>query len=79
MAYHMTLNNMALLEDGYPDLLVGLERKPYAALEGVSNIQRILATLNAKANRAKVEEIIDNEIVCKLDESGFIDSLYSKN
>ncbi len=79
MARHMKLNDVALLEDGYQDLLVGLERKPYAALDGLRNIQRIMSTINPKASQAKVEEIIDNRIVRKLDESGFIDALYRKN
>ena len=79
MARHMKLNNLALLEEGYQDLLVGLERKPYAAADGLRNIQRIMSTINTNANRVKVEEIIDNRIVRKLDESGFIDSLYRKN
>ena len=79
MARHMKLNDLAVLEEGYQDLLIGLEKKPYAAEEGLRNIQRILATLNANAHRAKVEEIIDNRFIRKLDESGFIDALYSKN
>ncbi|HTF92790.1 MAG TPA: NrtA/SsuA/CpmA family ABC transporter substrate-binding protein [Verrucomicrobiae bacterium] len=79
MARQMKVNDMALLEEGYQDLLVGLERKPYATLEGLRNIQRMMSTFNAKANRARIEEIIDNRIVRKLDESGFIDSFYVKN
>lgn len=79
MARHMKMNDLALLEDGYQDLLVGLERKPYAALDGLRNIQRIMATVNSNANRAKVEEIIDNRIVRKLDETGFIDGLYRRS
>ena len=79
MARHMKLNDSTLLDDGYQDLLVGLERKPYAALDGLRNIQRIMSTINANANRAKVDEIIDNRIVRKLDESGFIDGLYRKS
>jgi len=59
--------------------LDALECKPYAALKGLRNIQRIMATLNAKANRAKIDEIIDNRIVRKLDDNGFIDSLYARN
>jgi hypothetical protein len=38
-----------------------------------------MSTINPKASHAKVEEIIDNRIVRKLDESGFIDGLYRKN
>jgi hypothetical protein len=59
-------------------LLIGLEKKPYAAAEGLRNIQRIMATLNPKVIRSKIEDIIDNRFIRKLDESGFIDGLYSK-
>jgi ABC-type nitrate/sulfonate/bicarbonate transport system substrate-binding protein len=78
MMRHMKLSDPAVLEDGYQDLLIGLEKKPYAAVEGLRNIQRMLATLNPKAIRSKVEDIIDNRIIRKLDESGYIDGLYSK-
>jgi ABC-type nitrate/sulfonate/bicarbonate transport system substrate-binding protein len=79
MMRHMKLNDPAVLEDGYQDLLIGLEKKPYAATEGLRNIQRIMATLNPKVMRSKIEDIIDNRFIRKLDESGFIDALYSKN
>jgi NitT/TauT family transport system substrate-binding protein len=79
MMRQMKLNDLTILEEGYQDLLIGLEKKPYAAIEGLRNIQRIMATLNPKVSRSKVEEIIDNRFVRKLDDSGFIDALYSKN
>jgi len=78
MMRHMKLSDPAVLEDGYQDLLVGLEKKPYVAAEGLRNIQRMMATLNAKVLRSKVEDIIDNRFIRKLDESGFIDALYTK-
>ncbi|TMA87114.1 MAG: hypothetical protein E6J74_30675 [Deltaproteobacteria bacterium] len=73
----MKLSDPVILEDGYQDLLIGLEKKPYAAAEGLRNIQRIMATLNPKVIRSKIEDIIENRFVRKLDESGFIDGLYS--
>lgn len=75
---YMKLNDPATLEEGYQELLVGYERKPYVSLEGLRNIQRMLATLNPKASRVKVEEVIDNRFVKKLDDGGFIDGLYGK-
>ena len=47
--------------------------------EAVARFVKGIATINPKASQAKVEEIIDNRIVRKLDESGFIDALYRKN
>jgi NitT/TauT family transport system substrate-binding protein len=78
MSRHMKLSNPALLEDGYQDLQVGVEKKPYPQVDGLRNIQRMMATLNPKVKGIRVEDIIETRIMRKLDESGFIDSVYSK-
>jgi hypothetical protein len=64
-------------EDGYLDLVRGVDRKPFASLEGMRNLQRLLKARNPKIGELKVEDIIDNRIMRKLDESGFIDKLYA--
>ena len=71
MMRQMKLNDLAILEEGYQELLVGFEKKPYGAPEGLRNIQRMMASLNPKVSRVKVDEIIDNRIIRKLDDSGF--------
>jgi NitT/TauT family transport system substrate-binding protein len=76
MSRHMKLSNPALLEDGYQDLQVGVEKKPYAQADGLRNIQRMMATLNPKVKSIRVEDLIDNRFIRKLDESGYIDALY---
>ena len=78
MMRQMKLNDVASLEDGYQDMLIGFEKKPYGAVDSLRNIQRMMATLNPKVMSAKIEEVIDNRFIRKLDESGFIDSLYAK-
>jgi sulfonate transport system substrate-binding protein len=78
MSRHMKLTSPALLEDGYQDLQVGVEKKPYAQVDGLRNIQRMMATLNPKVKNIRVEDLIDNRFIRKLDESGYIDGLYSK-
>jgi ABC-type nitrate/sulfonate/bicarbonate transport system substrate-binding protein len=78
MMRQMKLNDLAILEEGYQDLLVGFEKKPYASAEGLRNIQRMMGSLNPKVRRVKVDELIDNRFVRKLDESGYIDGLYGK-
>ena len=78
MSRHMKLSNPALLEEGYQDLQVGVEKKPYAQVEGLRNIQRMMATLNPKVKGIRVEDLIDNRFVRKLDESGYIDALYKR-
>ena len=78
MSRHMKLSNPALLEDGYQDLQVGVEKKPYAQVDGLRNIQRMMATLNPRVKSIRVEDLIDNRFIRKLDESGYIDSLYKE-
>lgn len=76
MSRHMKLGNPALLEDGYQDLQVGVEKKPYPQVDGLQNIQRMMGTLNPKVKGIRVEDVIDNRFIRKLDESGYIDALY---
>ena len=64
-------------EEGYQDLLRGVDRKPFPSLEGMRNIQRILKPRNPKLGDIKVENVIDDRIMRKLDESGFIDRAYA--
>jgi NitT/TauT family transport system substrate-binding protein len=78
MSRHMKLSNPALLEDGYQDLQVGVEKKPYPQIDGLRNIQRIMATLNPKVKGVRVEDLIDTRFIRKLDDSGFIDAVYKE-
>jgi NitT/TauT family transport system substrate-binding protein len=64
-------------EDGYTDMLRGIDRKPFASLEGMRNLQRLLKPRNPKVGEIKLEDVIDNRILRKLDESGFIDRAFA--
>lgn len=72
----MKLADPSVAEEGYQELLLGMEQKPYPSLEPLRNIQRVMGLMNPKVNKVKLEDIIEPRIVRKLDESGFIDSLY---
>ena len=67
----------AAAEEGYSDMLRGVDRKPLASLEGMRNLQRLLKPRNPKIGEVKVEDVVDNRIMRKLDESGFIDRVYA--
>ena len=69
--------DLAGAEEGYLDLLRGVERKPFPSFDGLRNIQRVLKTRNPKVGEVKVEEVIDDRIMRKLDESGFIERAYA--
>jgi ABC-type nitrate/sulfonate/bicarbonate transport system substrate-binding protein len=64
-------------EDAYLDLVRGVDRKPFASLEGMRNVQRLLKSRNPKVGEVKAEDVIDNRLMRKLDESGFIDKMYA--
>ena len=65
-------------EEGYKDMLLGLERKPVPDVEGLKNIQRLMKSRNPRMAALKVDDLVDASFMQKLDESGFIDGLYSK-
>jgi ABC-type nitrate/sulfonate/bicarbonate transport system substrate-binding protein len=65
-------------QEGYKDMLVGLEHKPFPSVEGLRNIQRLMKLRNPRMADLKVEELIDDRFMRRLDDSGFIDGLYRK-
>ena len=64
-------------EEGFTDMAIGMDKKPYPSLDGLRNIQRLMKIRNPKLEKAKVEELVDDQILRRLDESGFIDRLYA--
>lgn len=65
-------------EEGYKDVITGLDRKPFASLEGLKNVQRLMKLRNPAVEKVKVEELVDDRFMKKLDQSGFIDEMYAK-
>ena len=65
-------------EEGYRDMVTGLDRKPYAAAAGVTNVVRLMKRTNPKVENVKPETLIDDRILKKLDQSGFIDEMLTK-
>jgi len=64
-------------EDGYLDLIRGVDRKPIPSIEGLRNVQRLLKTRNPKVGDVKLEDVIDGRIARRLDESGFIERTFA--
>lgn len=68
-----------ILEKSY-DLAVAdnmLPRKQYPTLEGIKTILDFMAPKDARAAKASPEDFVDMRFVKELDQSGFVDSLYS--
>jgi NitT/TauT family transport system substrate-binding protein len=65
-------------EEGYRDLVIGTDKKPYAAPAGVTNVVRLMKRSNPKVEKVKPETLIDDRILKKIDQSGFIDEVLAK-
>jgi ABC-type nitrate/sulfonate/bicarbonate transport system substrate-binding protein len=63
-------------EETYMELSKILERKPYTSIEGMQNIQRLMKLHNPQVAKIDVQRLVDNSIIRKLDQSGFLDRLY---
>jgi ABC-type nitrate/sulfonate/bicarbonate transport system substrate-binding protein len=76
LIHYMKLSDSTVAEEGYQDLLVGFEKKPYPTIEGLRNVQRMMALMNPKVTKINVEDLVDGSLIRKLDKSGFIDNLF---
>jgi NitT/TauT family transport system substrate-binding protein len=65
-------------EEGYKDVITGIDRKPHANLAGLRNVQRLMKLRNPNVEKVKVEELVDDRFMKKLDQSGFIDEMYAR-
>jgi ABC-type nitrate/sulfonate/bicarbonate transport system substrate-binding protein len=65
-------------EEGYKDMATGFDRKPYASPQGLTNIVRLMKLRNPKVEKVKAQDLIDDRILKRLDQSGFIDEMYAK-
>jgi hypothetical protein len=79
MMKNLRMTDPVATDNGYQDQLLTLNRKPYPSLEGLRNAQRLIAPQNPKIAALKIEEMIDSRMIRRLDETGFIDRLYSTN
>ena len=74
---HLRISDPVIAEEGYQDLITGLDRKLSPSIEGMRNTQRLLKPRNPKLETVKVEELIDDRLVRRLEESGFLARLFA--
>lgn len=74
---HLRIAEPAVAEEGYRDLLNSVERKPFPSVAGLRNMQRLMKLRNPKLENVKIEELIDDRILRRLDESGFISRTFA--
>ena len=74
---HLKLTDSAAVESAYENFASRVLRKPYASVEAMQNMQRVMALHDPKVLNLKLADLIEERFVRKLDESGVIDRLYS--
>jgi ABC-type nitrate/sulfonate/bicarbonate transport system substrate-binding protein len=63
-------------EEGYRGLLKAMDLKPYPTVQGLHNMHRFVKAQNPQIAGVRVQDVIDDRVIRKLDESGFIDEVY---
>jgi len=69
---HLRIADPTIAAEGYQDLVTSIEKKPFPSLDGLRNIQRLLKVSNPKLESVRVEDLVDDRVLRRLDESGFI-------
>ena len=69
----LRLPDSATAEEGYQDVIKNTEKRPFPSLDGLRNIQRLMKLRNPSAEKIKVEEMVDDRILRRLEQAGFID------
>lgn len=78
LASNLRLTNPADAEEAYLAVVDSHERVPRTSLEGMKRLQALLVQINPKIAEVRVENLIDNSFMNKLDSSGYIQSVYKK-
>lgn len=74
----LKLSDPALAEEGYADIVKEFDAKPYPSLEGLKNMQRLMAMQNPKLADINTASLIDSSFIRKLDDSGFFTQLQAR-
>ena len=78
IATNLRLSNQADAEEAYHSVLSSIERVPYTSLEGMKRLHRLLTQINPKVADVRVESVIDNSFISKLENAGFIQNVSKK-
>jgi NitT/TauT family transport system substrate-binding protein len=79
LASKLRLTNPADAEESYYAVINSYERAPHTNVEGMKRLHTLLTQINPKVAEVRVENVIDNSFMNRLESSGFIQSVYKKN
>lgn len=78
MATNLRLANVSEAEDTYHAVINSYERVPVPTVDGMKRLHGLLTSINPKLSDVKVENVIDDSIVHRLEASGFVQSVAKK-
>lgn len=74
----LRLTDASLAEEGYADVVKEFDAKPYPSLEGLKNMQRLMAMQNPKLADINTASMIDSSFIKKLDDGGFFAQMQAR-
>jgi ABC-type nitrate/sulfonate/bicarbonate transport system substrate-binding protein len=79
LASNLRLTNPADAAESYHAVVNSYERAPRISVEGMKRLHKLLTQINPKVAEVRVENVIDNSFMNKLESSGYIQSVYKKH
>jgi ABC-type nitrate/sulfonate/bicarbonate transport system substrate-binding protein len=75
---HLKLTEIAVAEEGHADAIKDFDPKPVPSIEGLKNMQRLLAMQNPRLADVNAASLIDLTLMRKLEDSGFFAQLQTR-
>lgn len=72
------MNNPADADEAYHSVVNSYERVPYTNVDGMKRLHGLLTSINPKVKDVRVETVVDNSFISKLEQSGFVQSVWTK-
>ena len=70
LAKGLRLKGIEDAEEGYQTMIGLYEKRIYPSADGVRNVIRLLGGANEKIRRLKAEDLVDDQLVRKLEKEG---------
>lgn len=78
LAKYLRLPNIDAAEDQYRSALAVLPKKPYVDVAGMASMIEFLTESDPSVAKVKIEQVINHQIMKKLDDSGFVEHPFGK-
>jgi ABC-type nitrate/sulfonate/bicarbonate transport system substrate-binding protein len=74
----LNITDEAAAVSGLKELSNVVARKPYASIDRLCEMQRLMLTAKPQVQDVSIDDLVDDTFVRKLDESGFINRIYAE-